>query len=139
MLTQWSEQEIDILKEGFLRGESIKRIACQLNRTPGAVNKALSRFQIRTPRIFKVRAEKVKTASSFKVLREKEIRATINWIDIADVILWLKGIGEKVEQGGGGGYLINRCPKTKLQLLMYANQRRIERGDEIFMVEDVTW
>ena len=135
----WSEKEIEYMREGFLRGESIKKIACGLGRTPGAVNKALSRFHIRTPRIFKERVEKPLKTASWKVHREKEIRASISWISITDVVSWLMEIGEHVESREGNGYLINRCPKTKLQLLMYANQKRLERGDEIFMVEDVTW
>lgn len=151
----WSEEDIDLLKEGFLRGESIKKIAMRLRRSPGAVNKALTRFHIRTPRIFKERAKKLELTmeKQHRLKREREVRASIRWIGMEEVVAWLIQQGDRVQclvekvetpphiQNNERviEYRINRHPKTRLQLLMYANQKRLESGDEIFLVENVTW
>ncbi|MDR1908054.1 MAG: hypothetical protein LBQ43_04325 [Holosporales bacterium] len=46
-ITRWSHDEIEFIKKGFLSGLSVKVLARKLGRTPSALNKALSRFNIR--------------------------------------------------------------------------------------------
>jgi hypothetical protein len=46
----WTAQDIEQMKSGFLKGTPIKILARELDRTPTALNKALSRFSIRNPR-----------------------------------------------------------------------------------------
>ncbi len=58
-LREWTSAEIEELKASFLKGEKIKIIAKHLGRTPTALNKALSRFGIRSSR----KPEKIKVKS----------------------------------------------------------------------------
>jgi hypothetical protein len=50
----WTSEEIEEMKIAFIQGEKVKGIARKLGRTPTALNKALSRFGVRTPRKNKV-------------------------------------------------------------------------------------
>ena len=137
----WSQDDIEKLKEEFLKGLPIKLIAKVLGRTPGAVNKALSRFQVRTPRIFKERTHKDQCLRLAKLAieRERELKSKIHWASLQDVIKWLQeDVGDRVAFSDGC-ILINNRPMTKMQLTMYANKKRLENGFEIFLVEDVTW
>ena len=43
----WTSEDIAFLKKGFEQKDSIKTLAWKLNRTPTALNKALTRFGIR--------------------------------------------------------------------------------------------
>ena len=43
----WEENEVNQLKTSFFQGLSLKAMAKILNKSPGAVNKALTRFNIR--------------------------------------------------------------------------------------------
>jgi len=47
---QWGAEDIEFMRQGFLKGEKIKVMARHLNRTPTALNKALTRFGIRERR-----------------------------------------------------------------------------------------
>ncbi len=136
-LHPWTEDEIDRLRLDFLRGLPIKAIARSIERTPTAVNKALTRFQIRTPR--NLRKDEAKDSSRRKQFFEKDnrIRETIPWIPFLTVIDWLRNQGliiKRIEDN----YHIGRRPYSPTQLLMFANKLRIEQGHEIFLVEDIT-
>ena len=139
-MVHWSREEIEKLKEDFLKGAPIKIIAKALGRSPGAVNKALTRFQVRTPRIFK---EKILKYPSHKMhrlalLRERELKAKICWTPLIEVTKWLQNNGDSVTVSDGC-FLINNRPMTEMQLIMHTNKKRIEQGFEIFLVEHVTW
>ena len=133
----WTEDEIDRLRLDFLRGLSIKAIARIMERTPTAVNKALTRFQIRTPRT--IRKDETNDSSKRKHFFEKEsrIRENIPWIPFLTVIDWLRNQGliiKRIEDE----YHIGKRPYSPNQLLMFANKLRIEQGHEIFLVEGIT-
>jgi len=45
---KWSEEQLSYLKEEYLQGSSLKKIATTLNRSVSAINKVLARHNLRT-------------------------------------------------------------------------------------------
>jgi len=141
-LYAWTETEIDQLRLDFLRGLSIKAIARSMDRTPTSVNKALSRFHIRTPRIFKQRQSIPENPSNpskrRKHLFDKNSNHSLSWTPFSVVLEWLKNQGNEVMLSAGQ-YYIGRRPHTAMQVVMFANKMRNEQGLDIFLVENLTW
>lgn len=46
-MNEWTQKDITRLAQGFYEGQSLKNLSSSLNRTPSALNKALTRFGIR--------------------------------------------------------------------------------------------
>ncbi len=135
--TYWKSEEIEKLRLYFLQGLSIKIMARTLDRTPGSVNKALSRFHIRTPRCFKERKLSSRTGRRADV--EKDLGMPSSWTSFFNILQWLREQNIIIHETASGRLYLNKRPLSKMQLVMFANKRRIEQGHEIFLAEDVTW
>lgn len=142
----WNNEDIEQLRLHFLKGLPIKLIARTLSRSPGAVNKALSRFNIRTPRRFKEKKTllsfKKVTSSLFqrkKKCSERERKCPSSWTSFSKIVEWLNDQGTECVPLSEDNFLIQNRPYTKLQVVMYANKLRLERGYAIFLVENITW
>lgn len=160
--TCWNPLEIEQLRLDFLKGFPIKMIARRLSRTPGAVNKALTRFHIRTPRDFRprypsfLRATPTSTTdtrttyppaaanSNHKKLAPKSTKKTPStkqkgWVTFENVVEWIMNQNISCTPVGDEHYLIQHRRHTLLQVLLFANKQRIAQGLDIFFVEGLTW
>lgn len=142
----WTKEDIKLLKQYFLKGESIKIIARKLQRTPSALNKALTRFGIRSLK----KTRKTKPVSSlsqlFSISKNKKERLSFQetpWVTLHEVIDYLRQKGFWVKSAKGQEskkeFFINKEPISPLSLLLRANRLRDEQGEVPFMVKNVTW
>lgn len=141
----WNSHDIDTLRLHFLKGIPIKSIAFSMNRTQASVNKALSRFKIRTPRTLKVSCHtQKKSSSSSRAAPSRDAHASlrhtsVQWTKFEAVLHWMRAHHIEYTQTSHRTFLIQRRPLSRAQVVMYANKLRLEKGEEIFFVEDVTW
>lgn len=151
----WRDEEIELLKTGFLQGKPLKEIAQSLNRTPTALNKALTRFGIRPKGIQKQCLDwnhvskklleeshliHMRTRAQTKVIEESK------WVSLKKVIAFLtqngdlvKTIHHKGDHANEVRYLIDGRIYSPLQLVLKANRMRAAQNKSTFLVEDVTW
>jgi hypothetical protein len=113
-------------------------MARNLGRTPTSINKALSRFEIRTPRKYIEKPQKHHPSKTY--IKEPEKRfSKIEWTPFKQILSWLKTIGHDISVTKERQHLVDKKPMSTLQILMLANQLRLQRNEEIFLVENVTW
>ena len=142
----WTQEEIELLTAFYLKGDRLKNIAKNLNRSPTAINKTLNRFNIR-----KTKIHSNSNITSSKPIKESKPHhkkePTEHWVTFHKVLQWLemnqvhviknaKLIGEdRMDQRV---YSLDDKRVTPAQVLIFANQLRLTRGKEIFLVEEVT-
>ncbi|MBX9976971.1 MAG: GcrA family cell cycle regulator [Alphaproteobacteria bacterium] len=135
----WKSEDIETLRFYFLKGLSIKMIARTMARTPGAVNKALSRFHIRTPRCFKEKKAYLPSQTEKRSNSEKDPGMPSSWTSLFTILTWLREQNIIVHETSLDTFYIGSRPFSKMQIVMYANKLRLEQGHEIFLAKDVTW
>ena len=151
----WSDEEIETLKVGFLQGKRLKEIARELDRTPTALNKALTRFGIRPKGIRKQplnwehvsrRLLEESSLVSKKTTQQKRIVEASKWVPLKTVMSFLTKSGDVIKTIHHKGddacdvrYLISGRIYSPLQLVLKANRLRSEQSKPIFLVEDITW
>lgn len=163
-LACWKPLEIEQLRLDFLKGFPIKMIARRLSRTPGAVNKALTRFHIRTPRDFRPRYPSFLRVDLSKIqgipshtyppqgaansnqqkkpstlTKKVQPHRSKGWVNFEDVVAWLHDQHIACTPTEDERYLLQDRPHTLLQVILFANKRRIDQGLDIFFVEGITW
>ena len=142
----WTQEEIDLLTIFYLKGDRLKNIAKNLNRSPTSINKTLNRFNIR----------KIKTHTNSNVTPSKPIKKSKPnhkkepvecWVTFHKVLQWLemnqiyvtrnaKLMGEDPDDQRF--YSLQGKRVTAAQVLVFANKLRATRGKKIFLVEEVT-
>ncbi len=136
----WTPEDIAALKIGFLKGTPLKVLSKQLNRSPTALNKALSRFRIRARSRFL-------TTSTLPTLRLAEPKRshrnpspTQLTVGLAEVVNFLCNDGYDISANKFTlnnrcytQYLLNKKPTTPIRLLVLANTLRLERQLPIFV------
>jgi hypothetical protein len=151
----WTPGEIRQLASLYDEKLPIKMIAREMARTPTAVNKALSRFQIRPTleQQGKINHKKIQREQ-----REMEIFSalTINYklpekancfnetsSSLGQIVAWLELEGIEVKPFRNARlpafrYLVNKKPMTDLQVVLLANKRRLTNGLSRFVVLGLT-
>lgn len=153
---EWSPSDIETLKNGFLNGMSFKLLSERLGRSTTAVNKALSRFQIRPVRtrlkktdwaqrprqnLFQrrfVETEKIKVMRA-ALRRQRPVTITPSFL-----LAYLQSHGYSITMCNhvinaqhGRRYMLNQRPLTLVQLLVKANSIRLDEGKPIFLLEEL--
>ena len=151
----WTPGEIRQLASLYDQKLPIKMIAREMERTPTAVNKALSRFQIRPTLEQQGRINHKKVQ---REQREMEIFSalTINHTlsektncfnetssSMGQIVAWLESEGIDVKpfrnvRLPAFKYLIDKKPMTDLQVVLLANKRRLSGGLSRFVVLGLT-
>lgn len=159
----WAETDINTLRISFLQGLSLKAMARILDKSPGAVNKALTRFSIRPAKknkcvwsLFPHKSENSKAlvlrtrplvslrstvAWHSKGVRMTQQKLDSHWVSLKDVINFLHEQRESVTVMGHGKeavYYMNRRMVVPSQLLLKANQLRFEKKLAPFCVDSLT-
>lgn len=159
----WEDQEISQLRSSFLTGTSLKGMAKILNKSPGAVNKALTRFNIRPPSKPKTLwsavlkearkpAKASRPSAPFVSLRDTatwrssgtkamSIKPDKHWVQLREVIEFLQKQGESISIAGhekAALYYMNKRPTSPTQLLVRANQYRSDMRLQPYYVESLT-
>lgn len=151
---KWSEEHINYLKKAYLQGLPLKKIALTLNRTPSAINKVLKRYQLRSHIRLRLLSSlshpKVPPSPKKRIIRSvkrKSIpgrikllyRESRQWVSFERVLFWLKSQNIIVVKSKSDTYYeINGFPKTKHQVLLFANQLRDQHQLPVFLVPGVT-
>jgi hypothetical protein len=143
----WKNNEIEILKNKFLEGKSIKEISKEMGRTPTALNKAVSRFGIRQSRSYKPKSTSRNSidnlfTNSDKIIFKSKVREENKWVDINKVVNYLhkKGIFvNKNDIDTKDLYFLDSKPLLASQLVLKANRLRVEENKKIFLVDGITW
>ena len=142
----WTQEEIDLLTIFYLKGDRLKNIAKNLNRSPTAINKTLNRFNIR-----KIKIHSNSNITASKPLKESKPHhkkePTEHWVTFHKVLQWLEMnqiyVIKNARLSGADPmdqrvYSLEGRRVTPAQVLIFANQLRVTRGKEIFLVEEVT-
>lgn len=162
----WTKEEVDYLKRLFQKGLSLKEMSHHLGRSPSALNKALNRFDIRKqkktfPVTLKFFPKKNVSFSSSSALSKRACNSkntppnserrsitsqVVHWVSLNDVVDWLNSHYIRVSKYTTASntaktinHYIGKVPVTPLQLVMYANNLRLQKKQTIFMVCGVTW
>ena len=142
----WTQEEIDLLTIFYLKGDRLKNIAKNLNRSPTSINKTLNRFNIRKAKIHS--NSNVTPPKPIKESRPSHKKEPVeSWVSFHKVLHWLemnqihviknaRFIGEDLMNQRV--YSLQGKSVTPAQVLIFANQLRADRGKEIFLVEEVT-
>lgn len=155
MATQeWSPLEINQAREYFLYGLPIKNIAEKMGRSIGSINKALSRFGIRTNTqrrysLPKLTSEKKTTKNKLQPpsFDKKILRKHLdNWVSFWKVCNYLSAQNVCIYEQSPHGtalverkFLVNDKILTSSQLLLMANQIRVENNKSAFLVDELSW
>lgn len=162
----WTQEEINTLRSAFLQGQRIKQIASILGKTPTALNKALSRFGIRNTappkryqwlsnsipsQIIKTKEIKVQQQPTPIKSKKKSLRLRLRdcsiWVPLSNIVRYLKDKGILSEiiptpnsplSKEGRIYFLHSRLATPSQLILRANELRLEEKKPIFLVEGVT-
>lgn len=146
-ILNWASKDIEALKAGFLVGMSMKELARDLQRTPTALNKALSRFNIRERKRFNKPArtpselqalQKKKTVVKYKKSPDREVKFTI----LDEVVNYLGNYGYKIEQKAIkrdskfiAQYFFEKKPISETRLVLIANSIRLDCKKPIFVIQ----
>lgn len=142
----WTHEEIELLTAYYLKGDRLKNIAKNLNRSPTSINKTLNRFNIRKTKTYiNSNTKPLTPLKEPKPIHKK--RPNERWVTFHKVLQWLemnqihvtkniKLIGE--DPMDQRIYSLQGRKVTTAQVLIFANQLRITRGQKIFLVEEVT-
>ena len=158
----WENSEVDTLRISFLQGMSLKGIARVLDKSPGAINKALTRFNIRPPRkpkpVWSIAALDVapkpkrnrvkrdvlvslRETSAWQSSKTIYMTSDKHWVHLEEVVAFLLQSGEQLTVVGHGAhatYYLNKRLMSPADLLIKANQYRSEKRLPPFYVESLT-
>ena len=155
----WTSFDIEQLLKGFLSGIPLKELARELDRTPTAVNKALTRFGIRRERPKQEKtlwndfgnAEKHQSVHPMTAIRKfdrrfrKQQNALVNtWGPMEQVLSVLDAKGHQIrlleanKDPRQSVYSLDGRKLRALQLVFMANRYRIEQNKAPFYVAEVT-
>ncbi len=154
--TQWTPQMVEQIRNGFLNGLELKVMAIAVGRTPGAVNKALSRFGIR--RTQNLIAFRGKSKRLPNIPKEKSINGTDQWfrkflnrerekwVNFDEIISYLNSQNLKVLPGNAKlsplknrQFIVGTKQYNALQILLIANKLRAEQNLSTFFVNNLSW
>jgi hypothetical protein len=155
--SQWTDEEITLLKYKFAAGKRIKTIAEEIGRSETAVNKFLSRTGIRARK--KSRDMFAELTSSQKRQNRSEISMGSDATNqmypdevqagINDVVSYLKSKGYRISRFHTrdrlrrnrtyGDYVYDGHPISGIRLLLFANRLRTEEKLPIFTVASLMW
>jgi hypothetical protein len=154
--SQWTDDEIALLRGKFAAGKRIKIIADEIGRSETAVNKFLSRAGIR----------RKGTRTRFAGLTHNNKRRNYSvahmdhhivermypdevQIDIDGVVHYLRSKGYKISRYSNcdcryygresGDYVCDGHPISNTKLLLLANRLRTEERQPIFTVHSLVW
>lgn len=155
-ITQWTPQMIEQIRNGFLKGLEIKAIATFVNKTPGAVNKALSRFGIR--RSQQVIAFRAKSNRLVNVPKEKSVSGADKWfkkflknemeqwVGFDAVVKYLSTQNVTVvpfknqsSNLDNRKFFVGHKQCNASQVLLIANKLRAEQNLSTFFVNNLSW
>ena len=155
----WTSFDIEQLMKGYLSGTPLKTLAREMNRTPTALNKALTRFGIRRER---PKEEKTlwndfgnmkpeTTPHPMTAIRRfdrkfrKQQKALLNeWVPMDEILTLLDEHGHCVYMTESNKdprrsiYVLDDHKRTALQLVFMANRYRIQQNKAPFYVAEVT-
>lgn len=155
----WTSFDIEQLMKGYLSGTPLKSLAREMNRTPTALNKALTRFGIRRER---PKQEKTlwndfgnmkpeTTIHPMTAIRRfdrkfrKQQKALINeWVPMDQILSVLDAKGHHVymlesnKDPRRSIYSLDDRKLSALQLVFMANRYRIQQNKAPFYVAEVT-
>jgi hypothetical protein len=155
----WTPFDIEQLMKGYLSGTSLKELAREINRTPTAVNKALTRFGIRRERskgektlwndfgnaAHHLTSNPMTAIKKFDRRFRKQQRALVNkWVPMEQVLNVLDEknhqvyISEVHKDPRRSVYLVDGRKVRALQVVFMANRYRIEQDKAPFYVAEVT-
>lgn len=146
----WTEDEIAILKRGFLTNTPLKVLAHELKRSAASLQKALVRFQIREKRKSGGRPEEARRRKQPQEDGEHgRLRFLIGEfqnVTEKQVIAYLLEQGEQLEervlecdQKIVKHYFLHNRPVSFAKLLIRANQLRLETRQPIFVLENLSF
>jgi len=155
----WTSLEIEQLTQGFLSGTPLKELARKMDRTPTALNKALTRFGIRRERPKEEKtlwndfgnAEKLHTLNPMTAIKKFDRRfrklqnALVNqWVPMEQVLGVLDSNGHRVYMAQAHKdpreslYALDGRTVTALKIIFLANRYRIAHDQAPFYVAEVT-
>lgn len=147
----WTEEDIKKIRCCFIEGLQIKDIAKELNRTPTAINKALSRFNIRPIRQgIEVRSslKENKTCLAKKPSFEikslhREIDNWVSFCKLCDYLAQQKVRFYEVTKAGVSleqrQFKVGEKILSTRELMMMANKIRFEKNLGPLFVRGVSW
>jgi hypothetical protein len=125
---RWSSNDIEVIKFGFLSGIPLKVLAKKVGRTPTALSKALSRFNIREDYI-----RGLKAPTRNKRSMRTSVDFIIDFLNNHGYSVYKKtfciGLRHFCE------YFVNQQPVALARLIVIANGIRLEEHRPIFFVE----
>ena len=155
----WTSFDIEQLMKGYLSGTLLKSLAREMNRTPTALNKALTRFGIRRERPRQEKslwndfsnAKPEQTLNPMTAIRKfdrkfrKQQKTLINeWVPMDQILSVLDAKGHHVYMLEANKdprcsiYSLDDRKLSALQLVFMANRYRIEQNKAPFYVAEVT-
>lgn len=155
----WTSFDIEQLMKGYLSGTPLKSLAREMDRTPTAVNKALTRFGIRRERGKEEKAvwndfgnkKPEKTVDPMTAIRRfdrnfrKQQKALTNqWVPMDQILSVLDAKEHRVYMVESNPdprrsiYSLDGRRLTALQIVFLANRYRIEQNKAPFYVAEIT-
>lgn len=146
----WTPDEIEYAKKAYAEGKREKIIALELGRSEASVSKMLTRNKVRCKRDYKS-LNRGSCCSNTKVVRFISVRrakldvtfnGTIcNWTSADEVLRYLaKNHSNFVicYQNHKPTYKIQNIEVSLTKVLMEANKIRLQKGEPVFHIEDIT-
>ena len=132
MKKKWTVADIEQLRRYYLEQKSIKAMAQLLGHTPTAINKSLSRFNIRpiSQKTFFSLTKKESKSEKMHIPSNDEIRRMVLKY-AADVLCY-----KIVRQTQSDRYLLNNDPVTFAQILLRVNMHRVANKLPVLTLED---
>lgn len=148
----WSEIDISKVRSYFIQGLQIKDIAKEMNRTPTAINKALSRFNIR-PTLEKMHGVRISYQQKKSYFLKKpsfELSALRNEVDnwigfwkLCDYLEQQKICFYEITKAGiplvERQFKVGEKTLSAQQLMVVANKIRLENNLRPFFVRGLSW
>jgi hypothetical protein len=138
----WSNTNVQILKTEYIAGASIKRIASLLNRSPSAINKAITRFKItRKPYAKHILPPPIKPRhhTNNNNIPKITLPEIDEWVSIADIVGYLASSGFHISITNDCVITIGNKIYTPQQTIMIANKMRLENNELPYKVLDYTY
>ncbi len=162
---QWTEAEIQQIREGYLNGIALKIMAREMGRSPTALNKALTRFGIRPKKrknklrllnLLENSISKVPSKPAPKKIREKSRHLDLydqdHWVPFTDILIYLVDHGHSIfklkdphpkikaqYEGSHNLYAVDGKIMSSQQMLVKANRLRVQENKSPFIIEDLIW
>ena len=146
MSSSWSPSDILHLQQAYTQGLSLKALSLRFGRSPTALNKALSRFQIRKPREPKLSTPPRPRPPRQMTLprpREKIFCRRFNMVSLEQIMDYLNHQGYCAQSRRfllnkqlHPFYLVNQRPSSPIHLLVLANSLRLQQHLPIFALSE---